>query len=156
MSKFCQVMTVCAVFLTGAAPASEPSTMNTLEQQVADTERAFARTMAQRDFEGFVSFLADETIFFSGDTPLRGRQTVADTWKAYYEQADAPFSWEPEIVQVLDSGALALSSGPVFDPEGKRVATFNSVWRLESDGQWRIVFDKGSAVCNCATQKAPD
>jgi ketosteroid isomerase-like protein len=139
------------ILLTGAAPASEHSSQPTLEQQVADTERAFARTMARRDFKGFVSFLAEETIFFSGETPLRGRQTVADAWKPFYEKPGAPFSWEPESVQVLDSGTLALSSGPVFDPQGKRVATFNSVWRLEADGQWRIVFDKGCDACNCAT-----
>jgi hypothetical protein len=27
------------------------------------------------------------------------------------------------------------------------VATFNSIWRLEPSGQWRIVFDKGSRDC---------
>jgi ketosteroid isomerase-like protein len=89
-------------------------------------------------------------VFFSGTTALRGRQTVADTWKPYYEQTDAPFSWRPELVEVLDSGTLALSSGPVFDPDGKQVATFNSIWRLEAPGQWRIVFDKGSAACDCS------
>ena len=151
MSKMCLLLTACMILFAGAAPASELSSPPTLEQQVADTERAFARTMAQRDFEGFVSFLAEETIFFSGETPLRGRQTVEDAWKPLYEQAGAPFSWEPENVQVLDSGTLALSSGPVFDPQGKRVATFNSVWRLEANGQWRIVFDKGCDACNCAT-----
>jgi hypothetical protein len=51
------------------------------------------------------------------------------------------------MVVVLDSGALALSSGPVRNPAGERVATFQSVWRLEADGQWRIVFDKGSRDC---------
>ncbi|MGB7452241.1 MAG: nuclear transport factor 2 family protein, partial [Lysobacterales bacterium] len=99
-------------------------------------------------FEGFVSFLSDEAVFFSGETPLRGKQKVADTWKSYYEQADAPFSWEPETVVVLESGTLALSSGPVLDPEGKMVATFNSIWRLEAPGVWRIVFDKGSVACD--------
>ena len=30
------------------------------------------------------------------------------------------------------------------------VATFTSVWRLEAPGTWRIVFDKGNDVCDCA------
>ena len=63
------------------------------------------------------------------------------------KRKDAPFSWEPEQVQVLDSGTLALSSGPVRNPEGKTVATFTSIWRLEAPGVWRIVFDKGNRVC---------
>jgi len=151
MLKIRLAIAVYALLLTGDVLASGPSAQEALAKQVADTERAFAGTMAQRDFEGFVSFLAEETIFYSGDTPLRGRQTVAEAWKPFYEQTDAPFSWEPDNVQVLDSGTLALSSGPVYDPQGKRVATFNSIWRLEPNGQWRIVFDKGCAACNCAT-----
>lgn len=148
MSKIILILTIYSVLFTGYALSSEQPTVEELQQQVADTERAFAKTMAQRDFEGFVSFLSDEAVFFSGETPLRGKQKVADTWKSYYEQADAPFSWEPETVEVLESGTLALSSGPVLDPEGKMVATFNSIWRLEAPGVWRIVFDKGSVACD--------
>lgn len=125
--------------------AQDPTEM--LQQQVMQTERAFAKTMADRDHAAFVSFLSDETVFFSGDTPLRGKAAVAAAWQPYYEQPEAPFSWEPEIVEVLDSGRLALSSGPVYDAAGNRVATFNSVWRLEDAGEWRIVFDKGSKAC---------
>jgi len=121
-----------------------------LRQQVEDTERAFAQTMADRDFPAFTSFLSDEAVFFSGDTPLRGKQAVIDAWQPFFEGPDAPFSWAPERVVVLDSGGLALSSGPVRNPAGKRVATFNSIWRLEPDGKWQIVFDKGSTDCPAA------
>ena len=119
-----------------------------LQTRVRDRERAFAKTMADRDHGAFVSFLADETIFF-GRGPLRGKKAVAEAWKGFYEGPKAPFSWEPDAVEVLDSGQLALSSGPVHDPEGKRVGTFNSVWRREADGQWRIIFDKGCPPCSC-------
>jgi hypothetical protein len=52
------------------------------------------------------------------------------------------------MVEVLPSGTLALSSGPVRDPSGKVTARFSSIWRLEAPGQWRIIFDKGERVCN--------
>lgn len=139
---------ICLVSaLMGMSGFAQDSTPDPLRQQVEDTERAFARTMADRDHEAFRNFLAEEAVFFSGNTPLRGKQQVADTWKPYFDSADAPFSWEPELVVVLDSGTLALSSGPVRDPSGQRVATFNSIWRLEPSGEWRIVFDKGSRDC---------
>jgi ketosteroid isomerase-like protein len=106
--------------------------------------------MADRDFSGFKSFLSDDTIFFSGPTPLRGKQMVADAWQRFYDKPEAPFSWRPEQVQVLESGDLALSTGPVHDSKGKLFATFTSIWRREAPGQWRIVFDKGNEVCDCA------
>ncbi len=118
-----------------------------LRQQVADTERAFAQTMADRDFEAFTSFLSAETIFFSGETALRGSEKVAATWKPYFEPATAPFSWAPETVEVLDSGGLALSSGPVYEPAGNLVGTFTSIWRLDDNGEWKIIFDKGNGAC---------
>jgi ketosteroid isomerase-like protein len=124
-----------------------------LQRQVADTERAFARTMADRNFAAFQTFLSWDTIFFSGPKALRGKQAVADAWKPFYEKPDAPFSWKPEQVEVLESGALALSTGPVFDPKGKNIATYTSIWRLEAPGVWRIIFDKGNDVCDCP--KAP-
>lgn len=116
---------------------------------VKETERAFAATMANRDFEKFKSFLSEDAIFFSGETPMRGKQQIADAWEGFFEEPKAPFSWEPESVEVLESGSLAWSTGPVYDPEGNVVARFNSVWRLDASQQWRIIFDKGSDVCNC-------
>jgi len=120
-----------------------------LQRQVADTERAFAKTMADRNFAAFQTFLSADAIFLNGPKALRGKLAVADAWKPFYEKPDAPFSWTPEQVEVLESGTLALSSGPVFDPKGKKFATYTSIWRLEAPGVWRIIFDQGNDVCDC-------
>lgn len=135
-----------------AARPVSPGERDMLRQQVADTERAFARTMAERDLAGFESFLSDETVFFSGPTPLRGKRAVTEFWKRFYEKPAAPFSWEPKDVEVLDSGTLAMSKGPVHDPAGKEIGSFTSVWRLESPGQWKIVFDTGCDACRDCTK----
>jgi len=138
-----------ALTLLFAASAGAAETdLDELRQQVKETEKAFAATMADRDHAGFMTFLSNETVFISGETALRGKQQVADAWQAYFEGPDAPFSWEPQTVEVLDSGTLALSSGPVLDVGGQHVADFNSIWRLEPSGQWKIIFDKGNRACD--------
>ncbi len=63
---------------------------------------------------------------------------------AFFSDPVAPFSWTPDLIVVLESGRLALSSGPVFDPSGKEVGRFNTIWRKDEDNEWRVVFDKGS------------
>lgn len=131
----------------GCASAPRKSSAEDLREEVFSTERAFAKTMVDRDHAAFVSFLASETVFFSGEKPLRGAEAVAAWWKKYYAGKDAPFSWEPAQVEVLDSGTLALSTGPVRDPSGRETGTFTSIWRREGPGTWRIVFDKGNPVC---------
>lgn len=147
------VVAACLTIVAGCTTSPPRATTADLQKEVVDTERAFARTMADRNFAAFGTFLATDAIFFSGPKPLHGRQEVAEAWKRFYEKPDAPFSWKPEMVEVLESGTLALSSGPVFDPAGKQFATFTSIWRLEAPGTWRIIFDKGNDVCDCA--KAP-
>ena len=137
------------LFVIGCASAPLSPGAAELREQVAATERAFAKTMATRDHAGFTSYLAEETVFFSGPKPLHGKRQVSDWWKRFYEKPSAPFSWEPEQVEVLDSGKLALTTGPVYNPQGKLIATFTSIWRLEAPGVWRIIFDKGNDVCDC-------
>jgi len=119
------------------------------QSEVRAAERAFAKTMADRDHAAFQTFLAEDAIFLSEKAVLRGRQAVADGWKGFYEGPEAPFAWEPERVEVIESGTLAISTGPVTDTSGKRVGTFTSTWRREPDGRWRVVFDGGCPPCRC-------
>ena len=119
-----------------------------VREQVLGTERAFAKTMADRDQTKFAAFISAEAVFVSGENPLRGKSAVVAAWLKYFKTPQAPFSWEPSKVEVLDSGTLALSSGPVKDPSGKLIGTFTSIWRREADNTWRIVFDTGNDVCN--------
>lgn len=139
---------VCAALVALAASA-RAETNAELKEQVRATEIAFAKTMADRDAAAFSSFLSKETIFMSNGRVTRGAQLVAERWKPFFDGPQPPFSWAPEEVQVLDSGTLAMTSGPVRDPSGKRVGTFNSVWRREAKGKWKIVLDNGCPACNC-------
>jgi ketosteroid isomerase-like protein len=126
-------------------PADPPPASNAqLQEQVAAMERAFAATMAERNRDAFTDLLDPEAIFYSGRDVLRGREQVTTSWSSYFEGSEAPFSWEPDSVQVLDSGTLALSTGPVRDPSGRIIARFNSIWRRNAAGEWKIIFDKGS------------
>lgn len=127
----------------GTTDTSRPLDRAAIEKQVADTERAFAKTMADRDLAAFGRFLSDEAVFFSGPEPLRGKPAVTAAWKRFYDLPVAPFSWRPDRVEALESGTLALSTGPVFDPAGQCIGRFTSIWRQESAGVWRIIFDKG-------------
>jgi len=127
---------------TPPAPASAA-------EQVRQAELAFARSMRERNLANFTELVSQEAVFFGGSRVHRGREAVVAAWKGFFVEPAAPFSWEPKTVEVLASGTLAHSSGPVFDPQGKHFANFNSIWRMEAPGVWRIVFDKGEDICDC-------
>ena len=141
---------VSIAMCAAAAPSHAQNDVAVLAAQVRDAERAFAKTMADRDHAKFVSFLADDTVFMPQQGAAeRGKQTVAASWKRFFDTPQAPFSWDPEIAEVLDTGTLGLTSGPVRNPQGQRVGTFNSVWRRDASGAWKVVFDKGCPACEC-------
>ena len=126
------------------APSAAEGQIDGSAAEVEAREVAFAKTMADRDLEAFLSFVSPEAIFFNGNEPLRGRDAIARGWAPFFDGATPPFSWHPDVVEVLESGRLALSSGPVRGASGEEVGRFNSIWRKDPDGQWRVVFDKGS------------
>jgi ketosteroid isomerase-like protein len=140
------VIVMLAAGMQGAAGAQST---DDLARQVREAERAFARSMATRDFQAFGELVADEALFFGGRGVQRGKAAVLAGWKPFFDGPNAPFSWEPETVEVLESGTLGLSSGPVKDPSGKQTGVFNSIWRREASGRWKVVFDKGCQVCDC-------
>jgi ketosteroid isomerase-like protein len=138
-----------AIAAFAAAGADTPTTadLTKLQDQLKATETAFAKTMADRDHTAFAKFISEEAVFFGGKGETRGKQAVVDSWAGLFEGPNAPFSWRPEVAAVLASGQLGLTSGPVFNPDGTQFGTFNSVWRREPDGSWKVVFDKGCPPC---------
>lgn len=149
MSSIRLIFLTCLVLFMSTPVFSELLVMKESGQYVKETERRFAATMEFRDFEGFKSYISEEAVFFSGARVLRGKEEIAAAWEPYFKEPSAPFSWEPDQVEVLESGTLALSSGPVRNANGKLLATFTSIWRLEDTNKWRIIFDKGSDACDC-------
>ncbi|WP_445231031.1 YybH family protein [Duganella rhizosphaerae] len=140
-------LAVAGVLALATAAAGAAPVFTGVQEQVANVERAFAATMKARDHAAFMAFLSDEAVFSGSTRSLHGKQAVADEWKKFFDKPNAPFSWEPDEVEVLASGTLAKTSGPVHGPDGKLIARFSSVWRLEAPNTWRIVFDGGVEVC---------
>ena len=129
---------------SSAAPA-EPG------NDVRCREIAFSRAAEMRDAARFESFL-DADARFVGQAVSRGPGAIVSAWAPFFAPGGPAIAWRPQFVEVLENGTLALSRGPYrivsTDDEDRRIerwGTFNSVWRLNDDGQWRVVFDAGSA-----------
>jgi ketosteroid isomerase-like protein len=149
MSKKLAFHTAILVTILFTPPIYSQRTAMSPVDQVRAAETAFAKSMADRDHAAFTALLADDTVFWGGKGAIRGKAAVAADWKRFFDGPAAPFSWAPAEVEVLTSGDLGFSSGPVLDPKGTRIGTFNSVWKRQPDGTWRIVFDKGCPPCEC-------
>ncbi|HSG58746.1 MAG TPA: DUF4440 domain-containing protein, partial [Woeseiaceae bacterium] len=88
---------------------------------------------------------------FVGAEVYRGLDEIAAAWGPFFADGGPRIKWRPQIVEVLEDGTLALSRGPYrlteVDEDGNTTeywGTYNSIWRLEDDGNWKIVLDAGS------------
>ena len=133
------------IWSVSLVPAQAPNAA----AQVRAAETAFAKSMADRNAAAFAALIAEEAVFFGGKGVMHGKAEVVAGWKRFFDGPAAPFSWEPAEVEVLKSGTLGMTSGPVHDPKGQRIGTFNSIWQQQADGTWKIVFDKGCPPCDC-------
>ena len=113
-------------------------------------EIGFSNSAESRDVNAFRSYIDEDARFVSASV-LRGVPAIAEAWSVFFEEGGPTISWRPQIVEVLDNGMLALSRGPYrvisLDEDGNAVeswGTFNSVWRMNDDGEWHVVFDAGS------------
>jgi ketosteroid isomerase-like protein len=152
MKRLILATSAVTVSLSGCTSRAQIATAD-LSRQVFAAESSFAASFARRDTAGFAAFVSPEAVFFGQKMVMRGKTAVVDGWRSMLEKPAPPFSWRPEVVEVLPSGTLALTSGPVHDPSGRQVGNFSSIWRRERDGTWRVIFDKGSPVCERAAQR---
>lgn len=148
LASLASIALTALLALVPPAQAAPHESNAMLADQVRAAETAFAKSMADRDLAAFTRLLAPDAVFVQ-DPELRGPAAIVAAWRGYFDGPAAPFSWAPDTIAVLDSGHLALSSGPVLAPDGRRVGTFNSVWRRERDGKWLIVLDHGCPACRC-------
>ena len=136
-----------------AAPLPSPADLAAIAADVKAAEIAFAKTMADRQFERFADFVADDAVF-NGAKPHIGKAAVLDAWKGFFGAAPAPFSWAPDAVAPTADGRYAISTGLARDAAGKVISRFTSLWRKDADGRWRVVADQGVDVdCADPTQK---
>ena len=122
---------------------------DTVRQDVLCAEVGFSRSAEHRDLAAFVAFLDPEVRFVTGQIS-RGPDEVAEGWANFFKPDGPLMRWRPMIVEIVAGGTLAISRGPyrltVLGEDGETVqtwGTFNSTWRLDQEGQWRVLFDAG-------------
>ena len=129
------------------------STSADLVGSLRAAETSFAASVAEKNFEQFGSYIDPDAIFMGG-RPLSGREVILEAWSVYFQEDGPTLEWHPEEVVVRANGKMGISKGPYTlrtrTPDGQeeiRTGSFTSIWELQADGRWRVLFDSGCAPC---------
>ena len=131
--------------------ASAPTTASATPCVVWDREVEFAKSVHDHDARAFGEHVQANAVFV-GDTVVRGREAIVDSWKGLLRGDDLHLEWHPTSVVFTGDHRLALSRGPYWIELVKPGASprflagvFQSVWMLDADGIWRVTVDGGTA-----------
>ena len=133
-----------------AAPLPSAADIAATAAEVRAAETAFAKTMADRRFDRFADYVAEDAVFNGRDMQV-GRAAILKDWKMYFDAPKAPFSWAPEAIAPTADRRYALSTGLVHDAAGKLISRYTTIWRKDADGHWRAVADQGVGL-DCPIQ----
>ena len=106
-----------------------------------DAERAFAAD-AQKlgQWNAFRRWAAEDALMF---TP---QPVIAQEFLKGRTDPPVPVFWWPGKSFVSCDGTYAVNSGPWVRDWGKSVGYFTTVWKRQSDGGWKWIYDAGDTL----------
>ena len=117
-------------------------------QEIIQTERDFNNLAEKQGLPVAFSHYADSSAVINrGGAVIHGKDSI----RLYYQASrfkSMSLTWEPDFAAVSSSADLGYTYGKYLltarDSTGKETRSrgiFHTVWKKQSDGQWRFVWD---------------
>ena len=142
------MLTSCA---TKYGVKSSSGTEQDLKTEALNSLREADRLWCQSasDFEGFMSFLDEEVVwYFCNLPPLKGRDAVRTFYQKMYEDNAFTLTWTPERIDVSISGDIGYTYGIYkfisagsSDKKQEYNGNYATIWRKQKDNTWKVVVE---------------
>jgi ketosteroid isomerase-like protein len=121
---------------------------------VMKADADFAQSVAEKNRDRFLSFVADVTTFNGGSaSELHSKDAVWKAWADFFAPGGPTLTWAPIKGEVIGAGDLGYTIGRSLlkgkGPDGKpteRRGQYLTIWRKQADGSWKAIFDTGSTL----------
>lgn len=137
------------LLMIGCAAKIKPKTNADYKNEIAKAEKEFKMTVAEKGISAGFYHFADEnaTIKRERDTLITGRENIRNYY-SHPKYKNAFVTWSPDFISVSESGDLAYTYGKyiwtIKDSIGSPKTfkgVFHTVWKRQSDGSWKYVWD---------------
>ena len=141
-------MLITFIALFSCKPKPKSDIIDKSKAEIVATEKAFAG-MAKKEgvAAAFTYYAAENAAINYNDKLIKGRSSI----KAHYSDKkykDVTLEWAPDFVDASASGDLGYTYGNYTfirkDSTGKTETfkgIFHTVWKKQTDGTWRFVWD---------------
>jgi len=132
--------------LCACAQRTNESQIEKWKQEVLKTENDFSQLAQDSGIHrAFINYAADDAVLMRNDKLILGKKAIDSL---YRNQTSTGLSWQPDHIDVGDSGDLAYTYGTYTfiqkDSLGESNISngiFHTVWKRQSDGSWKFVWD---------------
>lgn len=145
--------TLLSFVVPGGARAQAPD-LQAEASRIVQADAAFAKSVADKDRQAFLTFLSGVTTFNGGSpNEVHGRDAVMKQWSVFFEPDGPALTWVPIKGEVIGAGDLGYTVGRSVSrrkaADGtitERHGQYLTVWTKEDDGSWKVIFDTGSTL----------
>ena len=141
-------------FTTACTQAPPPDTHAADVQSLKDTEAAWVKVIAAKDFEKFMSYYADDASVLVPTAPeINGKDAIRAAFKPMFDDPNFAHACQASRVEVAKSGDLGYTQGTytmtTTDPKTKKPVTdkgkYAEVYKKQADGTWKAMADMDSS-----------
>jgi uncharacterized protein (TIGR02246 family) len=137
-------------FTTACTQAPPPDTHDAEVQALKDTEAAWARVMAAKDYEKSMSYYADDASLLMANAPaINGKDAIRVAFKPMFDDPNFALTFQGSRIEVAKSGDLGYTQGAytltITEPKTKKPVTdkgkYLTAYKKQADGSWKAVGD---------------
>jgi uncharacterized protein (TIGR02246 family) len=137
-------------FTTACTQAPPPDTHDADVQSLKDTEAAWVKVVAAKDFEKSMSYYADDASLLWPNAPtINGKDAIRAALKPFFDDPNSSLAFQPSRVEVAKSGDLGYAQGTytwtMTDPKTKKPVTdkgkYLVAYKKQVDGTWKAMAD---------------
>ncbi len=148
-----RILIILTCFMALAACVSR---INPEEEKlrILETDRQFSKfSVENSSSEAFYQFMDEAGIVLpQKGHPIIGKEAFGKQISSRTETGSkSTLKWEPDSVEISQSGDLGYTFGryesTVVDEQGVKTKTYGhyiTIWKKQSDGSWKFVFDTGN------------
>ena len=141
-------LAVAALVMGVAVGCAQKLDLEAARAAIRTADLQFAKAVADRSPDRFLSFVADDATFFGGRGVSHGKQEVAASWAALLQEGGPTLTWAPDEARMSGAGDLGYTIGTYLlrspGEPGSAGGRYVTIWRRQADGAWRVVVDIGT------------
>jgi uncharacterized protein (TIGR02246 family) len=141
-------------FTTACTQAPPPDTHDADVQALKDTDAAWSKAMAAKDFEKSMSYYADDASLLISNAPaISGKDAIRAAFKPMFDDSNFALAFQASRVEVAKSADLGYTQGTytltITEPGTKKPLNdrgkYLTAYRKQADGTWKVVSDMVSS-----------